>query len=374
MSSPTTAEQGARAHTRRVWVRYPLFVAWVVMAVAETASMWLSPGDETVPYHLGYIGLAIAYELEVWPHRRANAALIAFSAVTGAILVIRAIQGEIAWEETAEIPLMSGLMFIVMTNVRRRHDAMGTLARVAAKERLRASLRERLTRMTSHEMRTPATIASGYTELLLTSETDDQRRGDLEVIRGELQRLVLASDRLVRAIQIPEQDRRAPVEIRGLVAETVDRWHIVAPRAWVADSAPLEIVCSADRVQAALDTLVENALRYTEQGDTIRVLARRHGDVVVIGVADSGSGLHPTLVHSLNGVVPPEARHYIAADPKAQTGFGLALVGEVASVRGGHLVAGRSAEGGALILMVLPVEDPAAGPAPAVGGAAALAS
>ena len=70
------------------------------MAVAETASMWLSPGDETVPYHLGYIGLAIAYELEVWPHRRANAALIAFSAVTGAILVIRAIQGEIAWERS----------------------------------------------------------------------------------------------------------------------------------------------------------------------------------------------------------------------------------------------------------------------------------
>jgi len=355
-------------------VRYPLFAVWVVMAVAETASMWLSPGDETVPYHLGYIGLAIAYELEVWPPRRANAALIAFTAVTGAILVLRAAQGEIAWEETGEIPLMSGLMFIVMSSVRRRHEALETLARVAAKERLRASLRERLTRMTSHEMRTPATIASGYTELLLAQETDDQRRGDLEVVQAELRRLVLASDRLVRAIQIPEQDARGPVDVGRLVRETVDRWHVVADRHWVADADAVQLVCSADRLRAALDTLVENALRYTEDGDTIRVVARTFEDHLTIGVADSGSGLHPQLAQSLNGVLAADGRRYVAADPKAQTGFGLALVDEVASVRGGHLVAGRSAEGGALILMLLPVDDAPTRPTPTVGDSTVLAS
>jgi len=363
----TVAVPGSARSSWRVGglqVRYPLFAVWVVMAVAETASMWLSPGDETVPYHLGYIGLAIAYELEVWPHRRANAALIAFTAVTGAILVIRAAQGEIAWEETAEIPLMSGLMYIVMTNVRRRHDALETVARVATKERLRASLRERLTRMTSHEMRTPATIASGYTELLLAAETDDQRRGDLEVVRGELQRLVLASDRLVRAIQIPEQDALVGVDVAALVHETVERWHVVADRHWVADAHEASLACSADRLRAALDTLIENALRYTDDGDSVRVVLRRHDHLVAVGVADSGSGLHPSLAQRINGVLPADDRRYVAADPKAQTGFGLALVHEVAAVRGGHLVAGRSAEGGALLLMLLPV-DAASTPPPA---------
>ena len=354
-------------------VRYPLLTVWVAMAVAEAVAMWLSPGDETVPYHLGFIGLAISYELEVWPHRHANAALAGFAAVTGVILIVRAAQGVIAWEETAEIPLMGGLLFIVMMNVRRRHEAMATLARVAAKERVRASMRERLSRMTSHEMRTPATIASGYTELLLATETDDQRRGDLEVVHGELNRLVLASDRLVRAIQIPEQDIGGPVDVGGLVNETVDRWHVVANRHWVVDAEPVQLVCSADRLRAALDTLIENALRYTEDGDTIRVVAHAHDDRLTIGVADSGSGLHPTLAQSLNGILPPGEGRYVAADPKAQTGFGLALVDEVASVRGGHLVAGRSAEGGALILMLLPVDDAPSRRAPTAGDSVGLA-
>ena len=42
------------------------------------------------------------------------------------------------------------------------------------------------------------------------------------------------------------------------------------------------------------------------------------------------------------------------ADPKSQTGLGLSLVRETAEALGGRLVAGRSAEGGALLLMVLP--------------------
>jgi signal transduction histidine kinase len=207
-------------------------------------------------------------------------------------------------------------------------------------------------------MRTPATIASGYTELLLAAETDDGRRNDLEVIRSELARLVLASDRLVRAIRIPEQDQRQDVALGDLVAETVDRWHVVADRAWVADTEPLSLNWSPDRIRAALDTLIENALRYTEDGDTVRVIARRQGAEVVVGVADSGSGMSPRMVAVLNGVALPEGEASLTDDPKGQTGLGLTLVDEVAAVRGGRLAAGRSAEGGALVLMVLPVSVP----------------
>ncbi|MFN8193819.1 MAG: HAMP domain-containing sensor histidine kinase [Nocardioidaceae bacterium] len=342
-------------------IRHPLFVTWVLLAAAQVMGMLLSPGEETVPYHLGWIGLAIAYDLEVWSTRRAAWSLAVFSVLTGGILVVRAADGTVAWQETAEIPLMGGLLLLVMWNIHRRRQAMGVMAKVAARERTRASLRERLSRLTSHEMRTPATIASGYTELLLAGEDDPARRSDLEVIRSELSRLVLASDRLVRVIRIPEQDQRTEVDLGGLVSETVDRWHVVADRAWVVDGEPLPLTCSPDRIRAALDTLIENALRYTEDGDTIRVVARRQGRDAVIGVADSGSGLSPHMVARLNGSEPPEPDRYLAADTKAQTGLGLSIVQEVAAVRGGHLVAGRSAEGGALVLMIVPITVPAVG-------------
>jgi two-component system, OmpR family, sensor kinase len=342
-----------------VRVRHPLFVAWVVLATSQSAAMLLSPGEETIPYHLGWIGLAVAYDLEVWSTRRAALSLAAFSVVTGGTLVVRATQGIVAWQETAEIPLMGGLLLLVMWNVHRRRQAMGVMATVAARERTRASIRERLSRLTSHEMRTPATIASGYTELLLAGETDESRRNDLEAIRAELARLVLASDRLVRAIRIPEQDQRHEIGLGDLVAETVERWHVVADREWVADSEPLRLMCSADRIRAALDTLIENALRYTEDGDTVRVIGRRQGSDVVVGVADSGSGMSPPMVSVLNGAGLPDVdNRYLADDPKGQTGLGLTLVQEVAAVRGGRLAAGRSAEGGALVLMILPLNVP----------------
>ena len=44
-----------------------------------------------------------------------------------------------------------------------------------------------------------------------------------------------------------------------------------------------------------------------------------------------------------------------AADPKSQTGLGLGLVLEAVRVRNSDLVIGKSPEGGALVLMRLPL-------------------
>ncbi len=341
-------------------IRYPLFAAWVVLAIGEAAAMWLAPGQETIPYHLAWIGLAIAYDLEVWSMRRTISALVIFTAVTGGILALRAMEGVVAWQELAEIPLMGSLLLLVMWNVRRRQRALAQLSQVAERDRQRAETRERLSRMTSHEMRTPATIAQGYAELLLTRETDPEKRSDLEVIQSELGSLVLASDRLVRMIRLSEQDQRSMTDLRRLLDETVERWHVVADRSWIVEAESFDIYCAPERVRACLDTLIENAVRYTDVADVIRVMGERSGDQVLIGVADSGPGLDVQLAKALNDSWagdPHTLDPYVASDPKAQTGLGLTLVREAAAARGGRVVAGRSAEGGALLLMAIPVVD-----------------
>jgi signal transduction histidine kinase len=224
-------------------------------------------------------------------------------------------------------------------------------------------------------MRTPATIAQGFTDLLLARETDDQSRHDLEVVRSELNRLVLASDRLVRMMRMPEQDSSTLVPIADLVSETTSRWQVVADRRWVVDAQPVHLVCSPDRIRACLDTLIENAVRYTGVDDTVRVLCRRLGDLVLIGVADSGPGLDPETTLSVN-LSPPDADPYElesppGSDPLSQTGLGLHLVREAAAGRGGRLVAGRSGDGGALLVMAVPA-DPRVTPRPTVASARAV--
>ncbi len=355
--------------------RYPLLVLWLATAVLETASMVMAPGSETVAYHLIWIGLALAHDREVWPWRITVVAVVATTTITGFVMVLRVWEGVLQWEETTEIPLMTTLLLLVLWNSRRRHEANEALRRVHRRDRRRAALRVRLSRLTSHEMRTPATIAQGFTDLLLARETDEQSRHDLEVIRSELNRLVLASDRLVRMMRMPEMDGLTPVDLADLLEDTTARWHVVAERRWVVEADPILFACSTDRIRACLDTLIENAVRYTAADDTVRVVGRADRDLVLLGVADSGPGLSAemaTAVNQARAVTDPyELDSQPSSDPLSQTGLGLHLVREVAAARGGRLVAGRSAEGGALLLMALPAAVVQRGPLtqPALGAA-----
>ena len=111
----------------------------------------------------------------MWPLRLTVAVTIVFTLISGGILLIRADEGVIGWQETAEVPLMSTLLLLVIWNIRRRHQALAQLEEVATRDRHRAAMRERFSRLTSHELRTPATIALGYTHLLLERENDPSR-------------------------------------------------------------------------------------------------------------------------------------------------------------------------------------------------------
>ena len=63
-----------------------LFVPWLVWGTVCTAAMWLVPGQETIPYHLGYAGLALAAGLDAWSHPQSVAALGGYTLLTGAVL------------------------------------------------------------------------------------------------------------------------------------------------------------------------------------------------------------------------------------------------------------------------------------------------
>ncbi len=331
---------------------------WIALALTLTGLMWLWPGDEVVPYHLIWISFALTYGFAPWPVGRTVAVLGVLTALTGAILIYRATTGEVAWEETAEIPLMWLLSLLLVWHVQRREAALTTVTRLARHEIAAAERRARLGRLTSHEMRTPLTIALGYVDLLLAQEQDAERRADLEVVRDELGRLSRAGQRLLRMIQLREILDRSPLDVDELVRETTQRWATVADRCWVVDTRGGSFQGSSERVRACLDTLIENALRYTADGGTVRVLCFRRDDHLWLGVADSGPGFTPDLARRINNHVPgssPTQAPHGDLDARSQTGLGMGLVQEIVEARGGRVCAGRSREGGALVMMLLPL-------------------
>ena len=330
-----------------------LFIPWVVCGTVCATAMLLMPGRETIPYHLGYAGLAIAFGLDVWGTRRAYVSLAAYSLTTGGILALSAARGYIDWGEVTEFPLMHLLMALMVWHVANRDKALKLAREMAENDRQQVARRERLVRTTSHEMRTPLTIAAGYVDVLRETETGPIL-DDLDVVREEIDRLDRACDRLLRMIRFHDNLPQEPVDLDRLLADSVERWQVVEPRDWLVDSAAGTVEANAERVRVCLDTLVENAVRYTEEGDTIRVFAHPAGDMVRLGVADAGSGFSAEQLRVFNSPQEPLADATSTQDPRSRTGLGLSLVREIVESRGGRLEAGVAREGGALVTLVLP--------------------
>lgn len=312
------------------------------------------PGGETIPYHLGWVALGVVYGLNPWPLRWAIGAVVGYAVASGLVLAVRAVNGEIALEETTEIPLMCLLVLLMIWHVSRRQSALAALDLARRRERSRAHRREHAARLVSHEIRTTLTIASGYLDLAIANPRAPADRADLEVARDELHRLSRASDRLLRMMRLQEEHAVSWVDVDALMQQTLERWSTVAERTWLLDAGIGWAEAAPHRIRACFDTLIENSLRHTPPEGTIRLIGFRTPTHTCLGVADSGPGLTRDQIWALHERSLASADGDADQTQHSEAGLGLSIVKQVVRERGGHLVAGRAAEGGALLLMVVP--------------------
>jgi signal transduction histidine kinase len=333
------------------------FLPWLAVATLCVAVMAATPGEEVIPFHLIWITFALVYGFDPWPVRRTAIAVAAAGVASGAVLLTRAASDVVSWDETFEIPLMVTLAALVVWHVQRRESALATVRAFARRQARDAAQRERLTRLGAHEMRTPLTIATSYVGVMIEQETDPDRLADLDVVSDELSRLARAGDRVLRMIRVADHLPRSAVDVDSLLHQTRQRWSTVGHRQWVVEAGAGTMLASLERLRVCLDTLVENALRYTGEEDTVRLAAFRRDGEVWMAVADSGPGLTEAQLAAINDprqeLVPEPGS--ATPDPRSQTGLGIGLVREIVEARQGRLLAGRSREGGALLALRLPV-------------------
>ena len=132
---------------------------------------------------------------------------------------------------------------------------------------------ERFMHDASHELRTPVTIARGHLELLLGGGSD----AELEIALDELARIDAIIDRLLLLATAEQPDflQIEGVEVEPFLEDVFMRWSEVAPRAWrLGPLAPGRLRVDPDRLRAALDALVENAIKYTREQRRDRAAAR----------------------------------------------------------------------------------------------------
>ena len=270
-----------------------LLSCWALFALANLWAMWAFPGAETIPFHFVWISIAVVFGVNAWPTTAMMCVLGVVTLTTGWVLWHHAAIGEIGIEETAEVPLMAALFLVMVWHVRGRQRALRELERVAALERQRAETQGLFVRLGSHELRTSITVASGYLELIHSTHEDNQMEEDIAIVLDELGKLDRLTGRLTTLMQLHSPAEASTVDINSLVDLLVRRWTPVADRAWSADSTVGPAEANEDRLRAAIDGLVENAIAFTQNGDRIAVRARRSPESFTIEVSDTGSGIAP---------------------------------------------------------------------------------
>ena len=203
--------------------------------------------------------------------------------------------------------------------------------------------------------------AHDHAELARRVQTDPDTIADLDLVIEELDRLGTLSSRLLTlaavngATLLATQD----IDVDELIVALGRRWVPTATRRWQFESSAAGTIrADPERVAAALDALIENAVKFTDETDDIEVRAEPAGDVRFV-VADTGAGISPDLVPR---VFDAFARADFGRDKHTGgTGLGLAIVKAIAEAHGGTVEVTSERGVGSTFVMCLPRRGPTVG-------------
>ncbi len=205
------------------------------------------------------------------------------------------------------------------------------------------SIRRRMLSDLAHEMRTPLATVDAHLEAV----EDGLRTFDdetVDVIRLSTQRLRrLAED--ISAMSRAEEGAldivREPItaaEIARTSAETAaDRFAAAGVTLETDLNTQAKVLVDPDRIGQVLTNLLDNALRHTTMGGTVRVTCSLRGPWVVYAVADTGDGMEPEhLRHVFD-------RFYRSDTARARShggaGIGLSIAKALVEAHDGEIIA-----------------------------------
>ena len=239
------------------------------------------------------------------------------------------------------------------------HHAKGEIATLASwfnqLLRLVASMRERQIRLVldaGHELRNPLTSVRTNVDLLAVDLRHDRLSADQRIeIIGDVQQQLgelsgLVSD-LTHLARDEDEVRPQPVDVCEVVDAAVDRVRRRGPdQVFDVDLHPLFMMGHAESLGRAVMNLLDNAVKWSPCGGTIRV--RLEGNR--LRVSDEGPGIPDA---DLPYVFDRFFRGQTGRGTPG-TGLGLSIVAKAVEDHGGSVTVGRAASGGAEFTLQLP--------------------
>lgn len=215
----------------------------------------------------------------------------------------------------------------------------------------------------SHELRTPITSIKGFVETLLDGAAADPADAErfLRIVARQADRLNSIIEDLLTLARIEQEAEKAEIVLQpGRVREVLEAAAEACRMKADEKRIRLDIQCDRDLVarrnapllEQAVVNLVDNAVKYSPPGATVRLVAGHDAEGVVIRVEDQGCGIGaehlPRIFERFYRVDRARSREL------GGTGLGLSLVKHIAQTHGGRAEVESTAGEGSTFFIYLP--------------------
>lgn len=231
-------------------------------------------------------------------------------------------------------------------------------------EQLQTALqaKDRMIQNVSHELRSPLSLISGYTDLLESADlgplTPEQTRA-VQVMRHQETNLLRMVERLLALQMINDEALNKDMLNLGAWLEgIVQSWAARAEKSGIALALDLPadlppILVDAEVLEHVVENLLDNAFKFSPDGGPVCVRVRRAAGQVIVAVSDSGIGIAadnlPKVLERFYQVDDFTSRRFRGM------GVGLALCKVIVEAHGGRIWAESRGEGrGSTFCFTLP--------------------
>src|ERR1700737_511653 len=216
----------------------------------------------------------------------------------------------------------------------------------------------------AHEVRTPLTGILAISDLLATSDLDERERRWVDTIKAGAEHLASLATLFVDAAKggnAAAGVRKDFFDLRALARNAGDS---LAGRAAakglqsqvdISEKLPAHVVGDPVRLRAALENLIDNAVKFTERGGVALAVAPMRSVRGKVGVAFSisDSGISLTLNEIKRLIRPFSQANVSIASRFGGAGLGLSSVKQLARVMGGDIVVSQRRNGGATFTLTV---------------------
>lgn len=211
----------------------------------------------------------------------------------------------------------------------------------------------------SHELRTPLTAIKGWSETMTAIDDRETFVKGMRVINSESERLSQMVEELLDFSRI--QDGRLilnkdTIDILAELGETILMYQQRAKALSITlNYYEPEMVSfvygDRNRLRQVFINIVDNAIKYSNEGDTVSVEAYEDKRGIVISISDTGMGI------SKEDLPKVKTKFFKANHTRRGSGIGLAVANEIITLHGGTFEINSEEGVGTTVVIVLPVAE-----------------